>query len=539
MGVPGDDLLGLIARLGDSRQRRGVLSLIAAQLGVDSVVLMVRDPDLGVLLPAPGLAQTLHGGRDWRTFLAGCDTPGRRTGRVDLPAGEHHPCLALVDRSVAAILLGGCPQEQGVALFERLLPLVGEAVDAQTRCALHSAREAQARDAAGTARQLAEALDQARAQGAELNRALRAEHRQKDDFLAMLSHELRNPLAPLASSIELVCRDPSLRDQPAILDSMAVMRRQVQQLSHLVDDLLDVSRVSRGRIELRRELLAIGDVVSEAVESNRPLFESARHEVSVSLPDDPLWVEADPVRLSQIFGNVVHNAIKYTDPGGRIEVSARACGAHVEVRVRDNGIGISTAMLPRVFDLFSQDKVNLDRSRGGLGIGLTLARSLVELHGGSIAAESAGSDQGSVFVVRLPSARAPVVRPVGVHTRCEHTRELSVLVVDDNEDAATTLSLLIEAMGHRAQVAFTGLEALKVAGDMDADLFLVDIGLPEMDGYETVRRLRRVAGRAARFVALTGYGSAEDKRRALAAGFDDHIVKPISPEALEAVLGGD
>jgi CheY-like chemotaxis protein len=250
-------------------------------------------------------------------------------------------------------------------------------------------------------------------------------------------------------------------------------------------------------------------------------------------------VRADGMRLFQVFANLIHNAAKYTDPGGRLAIDARREGGEAMVRITDNGIGISAEMLPRVFDLFAQASGSTDRAQGGLGVGLTLVRSLVELHGGSVAAESGGTGQGSSFVVRLPLAPAvaPDERPAAIPAVAPAAaRPLNVLVVDDNQDAADSMALTLRLMGHHAQTAYSGLAALQAAADLDADLILLDIGLPELDGHEVGRRLRRIAPRNAWFVALTGYGSDEDRRRSREAGFDEHVLKPLMPDALKSIL---
>jgi signal transduction histidine kinase/ActR/RegA family two-component response regulator len=407
---------------------------------------------------------------------------------------------------------------------------------AEQQAAFAIAEATEARRAARRAHAVSEALEAARAGGAKLNAELREEHRRKDDFLAMLAHELRNPLMPLVTAIDLLRRAPDARAAARYLDIMA---RQTGQMSRLVEDLLDVSRVSRGRIELRRHRILLNDVLRDAVEASRPTLQLRRHELKVSMADEELPVNGDGVRLTQVFSNLLHNAAKYTDPNGRIEVATFRDHDHAVARIRDNGIGIAPEMLPRVFDLFAQAPVSLDRSQGGLGIGLTLVRALIELHGGEVVADSEGLGRGSVFTVRLPimERAAPRAEPPPAQPSVpESERSLRVLVVDDNEDAANSLADILRLTGHHAEVAFSGAKALQAATDLDVDLVLLDIGLPDMDGFEVATRLRRVVRRGSRLVAVTGYGTAEDRRRAVEAGFDEHVVKPVMSETLAAVL---
>jgi signal transduction histidine kinase/ActR/RegA family two-component response regulator len=526
----------LIVALAPRDARATAAPRLARALGAGEFILLVRDAELGVMLPAPGFAQTLRGGPLWRAFVERCGAPGRHVGQVDLPAGESHPALAVAIERVAAVFVGGEPEASGVAELARLLPLLRSSVCAELDVLAARAAADEARRTADRAQSLAIALEAARAEGAKLNAELREEHRRKDDFLAMLSHELRNPLTPLVTSIEILRRGAL---QPADVDrQLDVMARQINQLTRLVEDLLDVSRVRLGRIALRRQPLALGEALRNAVDASRPLLEARHHTVRVSITEEPLPLNADYVRLTQVFANLMHNAAKYTDPGGCIEVSATREEGHAVVRFSDNGVGMSPEFLPRVFDLFAQAPVSLARSHGGLGIGLTLVRSLIELHGGDITAASPGLGRGSTFTVRLPIASAtpmparaaePAPIPGAVAS-------LRVLVVDDNVDAADTLAAMLRLIGHHVQALYSGAQALQVAGDLDPDLVFLDIGLPDMDGFEVMRRLRRLVRRQTWCVALTGYGSEETRRRCRDAGFDEHMVKPASLERLAEVI---
>ena len=363
-------------------------------------------------------------------------------------------------------------------------------------------------------------------------------HRHKDEFLAMLGHELRNPLAPIKNAAHLLrLRTADERSRWA----GEVIERQVGQMSRLVDDLLDVSRITRGKVTLRKEVVELAAVIERAVEISRPLIEARRHELVESLAEGPVWLEADPVRLAQVIANLLNNAAKYTEEKGRITLSAEKEVGEVVLRVRDNGVGIAPEVLPNVFELFTQDHRTLDRSQGGLGIGLTLVKGLVAMHGGSVQAFSEGPGKGSEFVVRLP-AKA-ISGPNGGEEDHTPTSVPSagsrVLIVDDNVDSAESLALLLTMSGHKVRTAHDGPAALEAAEAFRPEAVLLDIGLPGMDGYEVARRLRQQAGLNNTFlVAVTGYGQDEDRRRAEEAGFDAHLVKPADPVVLQQLLAG-
>lgn len=375
------------------------------------------------------------------------------------------------------------------------------------------------------------------AQLERLNERLVESDRRKDEFLAMLAHELRNPLAPLRNAAHLV-QQPGL-DRPAIEQTGAMMGRQVRQLGRLVDDLLDLSRLARGKMELRKEWLDIGEAARRAADASRPLIESRRHELSISLPTSPVRLSADPTRLEQVLTNLLNNAARYTPEGGRIWLTAAREGGEAVVRVRDTGIGIPSEMLSHIFGLFSQVGRAEERAGGGLGIGLSLVKSLTEMHGGTVEAHSAGPGQGSEFVVRwpLPTGNTDEGVPVGAGAPPATERALRVLLVDDSVDAANSLAMLLRLWGHEALVANDGLNALRLVERQRPDVALLDIGLPGMDGYELARQLRRQPGlEKTILVALTGWGQPEDRHRALEAGFDHHMVKPVELAALQKLL---
>lgn len=541
MSLVGSAMEPLLYALAPIESRAQAALELACALGAEQVLLYVRDPHLHVMLPAPGMPKTMAGGPLWRAFLRRCLQESRPVGTVDLPAGAERPARAIVRDNAALILVGGDPDGAGLRELEEPMPLLAALLVAQQALHVERAEGAAAREAASQAHDLAKALDRSRAATAELNLQLRQEHERKDEFLAVLAHELRNPLSPLVHSVEILRRTASA--DRGVGRHLEVMARQLQQLTHLVDDLLDVSRVSRGLIELRRGPVPLQDILGDAIEAARPLIEGRGHVLQRSELPPGLLVHADRVRLTQVFTNLLSNAAKYTDPGGRISVSVVSDQHRASVVVQDTGIGIPPDMLSRVFNLFTQVPAAHARSQGGLGIGLTLARRLVELHGGRITAHSRGEGHGSTFTVSLPQLAAgtapttPREPPTAVPAPAGGADvRLRVLVVDDNVDGAETLAALIVHMGAEVRIAGDGWQALREAAAYEPRLVLLDVGLPGIDGYETARRLRAMPGMQARLVALTGYGSPQDRERALAAGFDDHLVKPVPADRMQRLL---
>ncbi|WP_326540469.1 hybrid sensor histidine kinase/response regulator [Pseudorhodoferax sp.] len=354
----------------------------------------------------------------------------------------------------------------------------------------------------------------------------------KDEFLAMLGHELRNPLAPIVAALTLLERRASGPDR-----QLEILRRQTQHLVRLVDDLLDVSRISSGKVELSLQRVFVAPLVHRALEMVQPLLEQRRHRVELDL-DESLAVQADAARLTQVLTNLLANAAKYTEPGGRIAVSARGDGVELELAIRDNGIGIAPDMLPTIFELFTQARQSIDRAQGGLGLGLSIVRNIVHLHGGSVRAHSAGLGQGTTVVLHMPLSTVVEAAPVAAVAKDDRSlKSHNLLVIDDNEDAANLLAELLAETGHAVRVAHHPTAALRLFDEKVPDLALVDIGLPDMDGYALARRMRlHPQGGRARLVALTGYGSASDRVQALASGFDEHLAKPVDPALLEQVI---
>lgn len=380
---------------------------------------------------------------------------------------------------------------------------------------------------------------------------LRETDRRKDEFLAMLAHELRNPLAPICNSVQIL--QQRVPDEESLRRPLEMMDRQVRQLAGLVDDLLDVSRITRGQITLRKQTLELAGAVEEAVEASRPLLEARRHRFILNAPDEPIFVEADPTRLAQVILNLLNNAAKYTEEGGYIDLTVeRQTGGtgvspvdEVVLRFRDSGIGIPPESLLKIFELFVQGERNLDRGQGGLGIGLTVVRRLVELHGGSVQAFSEGLGRGSEFVVRLPTASALPLAGEGQAGKPEHRDGQAgkpaliwrILIVDDNRDSAESLSILLQMRGHEVRTAYDGETGLRIAGEFSPDIVLLDIGLPRLSGLEAAQRLRQDLGlHDALLIAMTGYGQEEDKRRSREAGFNAHLVKPVDFGELRALL---
>jgi PAS domain S-box-containing protein len=361
-------------------------------------------------------------------------------------------------------------------------------------------------------------------------------NRHKDEFLATLAHELRNPLAPIRNAVQYLGMDGLTETD--VRTARDVIVRQVKTMVRLIDDLLDLSRLSRNKLDIRKQRIELATVVDSAVESSRPLIEQCGHELTVSLPPQPLHLDADPVRLAQVFMNLLNNAAKYTKRGGHIWLTAERQGSDIVVSVRDNGIGIPANMLTSIFDMFTQVDRSLERSQGGLGIGLTLVRRLLDMHDGSIEAHSNGPDEGSEFVVRLPLIQPSLEPPpIGDGPRATALSGCRILVVDDNKDSADSLKMLLRLKGNDIRTAYDGLEAGEVAETFRPELVLLDIGLPKLNGYEVARRIRQQPwGRDVVLVALTGWGQDEDKRRSQEAGFNFHIVKPVELAALEEVL---
>jgi PAS domain S-box-containing protein len=365
--------------------------------------------------------------------------------------------------------------------------------------------------------------------------ALREADRRKDEFLATMAHELRNPLAPMRNALQIIQMAGS--DAAAVAQAREMLERQMRHMVRLVDDLLDVSRITRGKLDLRKQRVDLAAVVHTAVETSRPLIEAAGHHLSITLPPQPVFVDGDPVRLAQVFANLLNNAAKYTERGGKIWLTVGRQRSDVVVSVRDTGLGIPREMLGKVFELFTQVDRTLEKAQGGLGIGLTLVRRLTEMHGGSVEARSGGCGHGSEFTVRMPAILIVPARDEGAEEETTSSSGRRILVVDDNRDSALSLGMLLQLMGNRVRTAHDGLEAVQAAENFRPDVVLLDLGLPKLNGYEVARHIRgQPWGGDIVLIAVTGWGQEEDRRRSMAAGFNLHMVKPLEPAALEKVL---
>ena len=455
---------------------------------------------------------------------------------LGLPWGE------LVDRDLPSLL--GVPPDGGRPLFDRMLRSGGREIrevslgESWLRVSVDPIRDAD-QVIKGALCLVSDITSQKRLQMQLLRQAERLQEadRRKDEFLAMLAHELRNPLAPLSNSLEIVgFPDADVSD---VSEALQIARRQIQHMGRLLEDLLDVSRITRGKVELRNQELDFGTIVTHAIETTRPFIASRGHDLTAALPSELIPVQGDPTRLEQIVSNLLNNAAKYTEPGGRIDVRLTREGDQAVLSVHDTGIGIAPEMQDQIFDLFVQGDHSLDRSQGGLGIGLTLVRSLVELHGGAISVTSEGLGRGSRFVVRLPvfAEKSCQTRDASNTTDAARGDRLRILLVDDSRDSTRTLGKILELRGHEVRSAEDGHTAIEVVDSWKPDVVLLDIGLPGMNGYRVAERLReRWGSDRLKMIALTGYGGEEARTRSLEAGFDFHLVKPVNFEELYQVL---
>jgi signal transduction histidine kinase/ActR/RegA family two-component response regulator len=512
-------LLGLVDALTVVREREAVSRTLAATLGVDAVLVFVPDPARSSkLIPAAGFAMP-PAMRGWRELLARCVQPGIEQGTVAYPdRTSERPACAYVFDGITFVLVGmPSPSRQvrtDLATISRVLMTI---MRSETALSVAEGELAVERQNAERAATLTLALDRARA---DAERATRV----KDEFLAMLGHELRNPLAPMVTALQI------LRMEGVNTRVQDVLERQVAHVMRLVDDLLDVSRITSGKIELRKEVIELSSVITRALEMTRSLLERRRSRLTVDVPEHGLVVDGDPARLAQIVSNLVTNAAKYSDEGSAISVRASCEGDHIRLSVIDEGIGIAEAYIDRVFDQFVQVPQGMDRAAGGLGLGLAIVRSLVERHGGTVRAQSRGPGCGSTFIVELPRSSTPArseATPPQPVMPSRPRASAKLLVVDDNEDAAMLLAEVLSDFGHEVQVAHSGPDALERLLAFEPDGALLDIGLPVMDGYELAKHVRaRLPG--VKLVALTGYGQANDRERSRASGFDAHLVKPVS-----------
>lgn len=538
-------LLDLLTLFAEPDARPRALVEVAEWLGTDEVLLLMRDGEVGALVPVPGASQTVRGGPAWRAFLKTCAAQvGEHTAEVDYPSAERMTRVAahVTTNGPAFFSFGAAPEPARLAELLTALPLLGAVFRGEHAARLARGEADVARATGRHANDLARALDTARGEvelaleeSARLNAELKETDRRKDDFMAMLGHELRNPMAAISGAIEVMRACPDDLEQTA--RARAVIERQTEQLARLVDDLLDVARVTRGKIALKREALDVETIVRRAVEATQTLTTAKHHVVQVEVRQS-VEADADRTRLEQMVTNLLTNAAKYTDPGGHITVVVDRDGGDVVVSVRDDGIGIPPSMLPRIFDAFLQVDPSLDRGAGGLGVGLTVVNHLAALHGGRVEAKS-DLGKGSTFTLRLPAiAKGKVSPSKAPPPAVAPSKKKRVLIVDDNTDSAEMMVMLAESWGHEAFRADDGRAAVSLALEIVPDVVLLDIGLPGMDGYEVAAKLRTDPKTlAARIIAVSGYGQDADRLKSRAAGCDEHLVKPVNLRELERVLG--
>ena len=532
------DFIASVAALAEVEGRAAAARQLAAALGAQDLLVLSHDPEAAAFLPVLGLRKTLPGGERWRAFLAMLAQPGVHRGEVTAADGDAIvAAVACAGDEAAIVLLGGEVGDDDAGRLCAVLPLLAVTLRTQQALAVSAGELAAARYELKQSASLMRALDDARsqvdrtlikldAQARSLQEArLRAEEATlaKDRFMAMLGHELRNPIAPIVTALEL------LRHRGLWSPEHDIMQRQVGHLMRLVNDLLDVARITGGKLVLEREPVELATVIGRALEMSGPLLDQRRHQVHVDVADTGLCVFGDVGRLAQVFANLLTNASKYSDPGTPITIGARHDGALATIEVIDQGMGIDPGMLEGVFTLFEQQGRGIDRAQGGLGLGLAIVRNLVAEHGGRVHAHSDGVGRGSRFVVDLPLATGERCMPTAVASVAMDTAGGGgrVMLVDDNADAAATLAMALRMVGYDVRTAGDGLAALRIAGEFHPDAALLDIGLPVMDGYELATRLRERCGDATRLIALTGYGQRSDRLRAHQAGFEAHLVKPV------------
>ena len=514
------ELAAIFQQLQTPAKRAAGARALAAYAGARDVLLFCGDAACDSFVPAAGLPPMRCDGSRWHDFLRHCARTGSAAAEVPDPAAGHDlRAFGLADDAAHAIVVfvDAQPGRSQCRAVSALLPLLGASLALEPP-ALVAALEQSRRD-----------LEQAR-------HALHASERRKDDFLAMLAHELRNPLAPISMAAQLLKHGPA---NPARLQQTCqIIDRQVNHMTCLLDDLLDVSRVTGGKAQLTRALHDMRSIVDQALEQVRPLINARGHHLTLNLAERDTNVRGDGTRLVQAVANLLDNAARYTAPGGDIWIRLVAHADEVVLTVRDSGVGIDAALLPHVFDLFIQGERRADRPEGGLGLGLALVRSLAHRHGGDVTAHSDGPGHGSRFELVLPRALAQQSEPAPAGVETDGGAALAILIVDDNEDAARMLGFFLQQHGHHIELAFNGERALAMAARHVPQVLLLDIGLPDMDGWELAQRLRALpATRASLMIALSGYGTAADRERSRAAGIDHHLTKPVDALKLAELLG--
>lgn len=539
--------LHAIAALVDKSKREKLAKQLAQMYDADGVAIFLKDKEVGLFLPAAGLAQKLKNGQHWQSFFVRCERQGRAQDHLQLESWRQPKPILGVHCGADAILVlvgAGAHVEDDDELLI-MLPVLAWAFDKERDASVSAVNAASAKEKEMTASVLSEALEKVRAKLAaalvEAQRAqaaLRLADKRKDEFLAILAHELRNPLAPIGNGIELL---KYAEADPKMLPGIRkMMEGQLRQMVRLIDDLMDVSRITRGKVTLKFQRVLLRQIVDSAIEGVKPVIDRQRHSLRVDFSDEDIVVNADAARLAQVFSNLLSNAAKYTDPGGRIDLTVRASQSEAIISVKDTGVGLDSAEVENIFGMFVQvDRASAD-ARGGLGIGLTLVKRLVEFHGGKVIAKSGGRGLGSEFVVTLPRAAAsemPDLRPNALPVDEGAKKPLSFLIVDDNEASTNTMRSIVELLGHKAEIAFNGASALSKARLYRPDIILLDIGLPDISGYEVCRCLRQESVfDHTLIVAQTGWGQEAHKQQGREAGFDHYLVKPLDMGHLQKII---
>jgi signal transduction histidine kinase/CheY-like chemotaxis protein len=548
-------MVSFVRRLQRPEQRQGAARDLAAHVGAEHVLVFGKDLEIGVFLPAPGLSQTLQQGVRWQTFLNRCAQEGEARDGLPDPSGTGElPAFGITDsdRLCVLVFLGAEPDDAICGAITELLPLLGAKLVDERVALAATGHAVAAREATRKAQSLNEALVKNRYELREAieraekelasrrvveNQLLDADRR-KDEFLAMLAHELRNPLGAISNAIKLMEILENDASGTAV-KAHETIRRQVAHLTRLVNDLIDMSRISRGKVTLKVEQVLVSDFISTAIEIVQHFVESRHHRLTILQPEHPVRMTGDRARLIQIVGNLLHNAAKYTPQYGEIILDVMQEADELIISVRDNGIGIAPEATADIFRMFSQADHAPDKVQEGLGVGLALVKEFAVLHGGSVSASSDGPGRGSVFTVRLPTHLEPssgAAAPLSSEAAPKKGRR--ILLVDDNEDAIDMLKMLLECDGHEIRTAHDGASAIETATDFSFEIVFLDIGLPDMSGYQVARALRRLpAMNGATLVALTGMGQEKDRKAGADAGLDHYMVKPLDFGKLRAIIG--
>lgn len=538
--------LKLLSELANPKRRIEVAGQLAKAYGGDDLIIFVRDDRVGISLPADGFIQTLPETAKWQDFLKNCIAHGHAQDLLAFPGYEDKAKVSGIACEAEAVLavIGGELQPDALKELSLVLPLLDLAMKGEQKTRIAEAIADVAGEKMRMADRLAESLDKARldlANALIASRAAQEELRQadvrKNEFLALLAHELRNPLAPIGNALELLRIADS---DPHIVEKIRkIMQSQLNQMVRLIDDLMDVSRITTGKILLKKEAVSLRNILQHVLEGAMPLIEAKKHNLKVAWPGADIAVFADATRLQQVFLNILNNAAKFTPEGGDIAVEVRALANVIEIDIADTGMGVPPEFVSTIFDMFVQADHSISRTAGGLGIGLGLARNLVHLHGGDISIASEGAGKGSTFTVTLPRYHGVVAGPFSP-AETESVKagpKYRVLIVDDNRDSAQTMGWTLEMLGLSYELAFDGASGISKAAAYKPNIVLLDIGLPDMTGYEVCATMKReLLPASAVFIAQTGWGQPDDKARAQQSGFDYHLVKPVNMQDLKKII---